>query len=245
MKIRILSKDEIKKIYQEYGRKIERTTFHLEQNFVIKRYKNYFFKLKKTIKNTKVYDKRLRKLKNFIIKLDVIYISPYIEGGTVFKDGIILSHDLLYKNFSFALIHEAFHFLFHTKKRVNRRRMEIEANSAALILLKIPSYFWKFRVYSKLYSYKIFNKDVKLLDNRKLKPEVISVDDYIFILKNGRIEKEKEYIRHSKILNRKIEKIKKSRIYNKFRKENFPIKIVFWPEKKFYIFDAFYIPMYL
>jgi len=179
-------------------------------------------------------------LKKFILDLDRIFVStnifrgPNIPEGSAFRDGIILKYNLFYKDFKFAIIHEATHFLFHMKRKIDIRRMEIEANVASFILMQIPKPLWR---YMKLpYTFSIWKEDIKKLSKLRFKVRVITPEEYLW-LKYGVLKWDKNtYKLKIKLAERLINKIKL--VENK----EYSLPFVFWAGNKITIKDCIYLP---
>jgi len=204
------------------------------------RYNNYFKLLRSEIRKVKVRSRKLKRLRNFILSLNKIFVStnifkgPNIPEGSAFRDGIILKYNLFYKDFKFAIIHEAAHFLFHMKRKIDRRRMEIEANVASFILMQIPKPLWR---YMKLpYTFSIWKEEIKELSKLRFKVRVITPEEYLW-LKYGGLKWDKNiYKLKIKLAKRLINKIKL--VENK----EYSLPFVFWPGNKITIKDCIYLP---
>jgi hypothetical protein len=242
MKILFLTKHEEKEIAESFKKKVK-IVKKLDPSiklFCQERYKNYFDSLKREIKEVKIKSKKLKKLKKFILDLDRIFVStnifrgPNIPEGSAFRDGIILKYNLFYKDFKFAIIHEAAHFLFHMKRKIDRRRMEIEANVASFILMQIPKPLWR---YMKLpYTFSIWKEDIKKLSKLRFKVRVITPEEYLW-LKYGVLKWDKNtYKLKIKLAERLINKIKL--VENK----EYSLPFVFWAGNKITIKDCIYLP---
>jgi len=175
---------EIAKSFRKSVKIIKRLPQSIKR-FCRERYTTYFNSFKKEIQKVEVKSKKLKILKNFLLFLDEIFVStnifkgPYIPEGSAFRDGIILKYNLFYRDFKFALIHEAFHFLFHMKQKIDSKRMEKEANTASFILMQIPTLLWS---YLKLpYTFSIWKTDIKELLKLKFRPRTITPEEYLWL----------------------------------------------------------------
>jgi hypothetical protein len=242
MKIVFLTKQKEKEIAESFKKKVK-IVKKLDPSiklFCQERYKNYFDLLKREIKEVKIKSKKLKKLKKFILELDRIFVStnifrgPNTPEGSAFKDGIILKYNLFYKDFKFAMIHEATHFLFHMKQKIDKSRMEIEANVASFILMQIPKPLW---IYMKLpYSFSIWKEDIKELSKLKFKVRIITPEEYLW-LKYGVLKWDKNtYKLKIKLAERLISKIKL------VESKEYSLPFVFWPGNKIVIKDCIYLP---
>jgi hypothetical protein len=175
MEIIFLTENQEKGIAKSFNKRVKITKIlnpHMKI-FCQERYNNYFKLLRSEIRKVKVKSQKLKILRNFILSLNKIFVStnifkgPNIPEGSAFKDGIILKYNLFYKDFKFAIIHEATHFLFHMKRKIDRRGMEIEANVLSFILMQIPKPLW---MYMKLpYTFSIWKEEIKELSKLRFK----------------------------------------------------------------------------
>jgi hypothetical protein len=242
MKIIFLTENQEKEIAKSFKKKVKiiKKLDPTIEEFCRERYKEYFNSLKREIKKVKVKSKKLKILKNFLLGLDKIFVStnifkgPTVPEGSAFKNGIILKYNLFYKDFKFAIIHEATHFLFHIKRKVNRRKMEIEANVSSFILLQIPPPLWK---YIKLpYKLSIWKEDTEILSKLKFKTRVIKPEEYLW-LKYGVLKWNRNiYDFKMKLASRLINEIKL------MKNEEYSLPFVFYPEDKIIIKDCIYLP---
>lgn len=220
--------------------KIEKQLDNSLKEFCFERYSRYIQRFKEEIKKVKVNSSKLKKLKNFLISLDKIFVStniyggPNVPGGSVFRDGIILKYNLFYRDFKFALIHEATHFLFHLEKKIDRKTMEIEANTSSFILMQIPPTLWK---YSKLpSSFLLYKNDVESLRKLRFKARVIAPEEYLW-LRHGAL------LWNRNVYKRKMEAAKKLIKKIKINDENeYSLPFVFWPGKKTVVMECVYLP---
>ncbi len=243
MKIIFLTNSQEKEIARSFKKsvKIVKKLPQSMENFCQERYKTYFNHFKNEISRIKVKSKQLKILKSFLLKLDKIFIStnifkgPNVPEGSAFENGIILKYNLFYKDFKFALIHEAFHFLFHRKQKIDREKMEKEANVASFILMQIPTLLWD---YMKLpYTFSIWKTDIKELSRLKFKPRVITCEEYLW-LKYGALKWNKDtYNIKINAAKKMIDKVKITKNYGEYS-----LPFVFWPGKEIIIKDCIYLP---
>ncbi len=246
VKIIFLEPEEEKEIARNFRKevKIEKILKKEEKDFCRWRFLRYFNKIKKELAIGKFFDSRLEKTKDFILGLKEIFISTNLykgiksAEGSGFKGGIILKFNLLYKDFKYAIIHESYHFLYHTKHKIERLKMEKEANTAALIISGISPYLWKFC--SKYpFDTSLFSRDSKVLFRKMFSVRKIEAEEYLFLKERITIDNKSTYLKKIEKMSRKISKMI---LPNKILKLKFPLPLVFFPESYVHVYDNIYLP---
>jgi hypothetical protein len=243
MKIIFLTEQQEKEIAKSFKKKIKITKIldSSLKNFCAQRYSKYFEVFETEIKNVELKSRKLKLVQKFLLNLENIFVStnlfkgPDVPEGSAFKDGIILKYNLFYKDFKFAMIHEAVHFLFHSKRKIEKKKMEIEANTACFILLRIPPLLWKHLELP--YDLSIWKDDADSLKKLKFKSRVITPEEYLW-LKYHVLKWNKSV--YERKLKSAANLIKKIRIENE---KSYSLPFVFWPGRRIIVRDCIYLPV--